>query len=285
LKIRLKTTSKLSLFLCLLCLVIFMISCKGPEQKNALADLAQTPPMGWNSWNKFGCMGWNSWNKFGCDVDENMIKEMADAMVSSGMRDAGYEFIVIDDCWQISRDSEGNIVEDSEHFPSGIKALADYVHSEGLKFGLYSCAGTKTCAGRPGSKGYEEKDAMQYAAWGVDYLKFDWCNTKGMDAKQAYTKMRKALEAAGRPIVFSMCEWGTNLLGLYKRLGWNGLYQNPGSSGGFGGVCWSRALERPGYAGSWKRRDEYHRIQSPFQSVVSSGSASHGRKRSAQHVR
>jgi len=143
-----------------------MISCKGPEQKNALADLAQTPPM-----------GWNSWNKFGCDVDENMIKEMADAMVSSGMRDAGYEFIVIDDCWQISRDSEGNIVEDSEHFPSGIKALADYVHSEGLKFGLYSCAGTKTCAGRPGSKGYEEKDAMQYAAWGVDYM-CEWGTNK-----------------------------------------------------------------------------------------------------------
>jgi alpha-galactosidase len=199
LKIQLKTTKKISLFLCLLCSVVFTISCKPPEPKNPLADLAQTPPM-----------GWNSWNKFGCDVDENMIKEMADAMVSSGMKDAGYEFIVIDDCWQLSRDSEGNIVEDSEHFPSGIKALADYVHSKGLKFGLYSCAGTKTCAGRPGSKGYEEKDAMQYAAWAVDYLKYDWCNTKGMDAKQAYTKMRKELEAAGRPIVFSMCEWGTN---------------------------------------------------------------------------
>jgi len=176
-----------------------MISCKALEQKAPLADLAQMPPM-----------GWNSWNKFGCNVDENMIKKMADAMVSSGMRDAGYEFIVIDDCWQVSRDDEGNIVEDSEHFPSGIKALADYVHSKGLKFGLYSCAGTKTCAGRPGSKGYEEKDAKQYARWGVDYLKYDWCNTEGMDAKQAYSKMREALDAAGRPIVFSMCEWGTN---------------------------------------------------------------------------
>ena len=93
-----------------------MIACKAPEPKNPLAGLAQTPPM-----------GWNSWNKFGCDVNENMIKEMADAMVGSGMREAGYEFIVIDDCWQISRDSEGIIVEDSEHFPSGIKALADYV--------------------------------------------------------------------------------------------------------------------------------------------------------------
>jgi alpha-galactosidase len=199
LKIKLKTATKLSLFLFLLCPVVFMISCKAPEQKNPLADLAQTPPM-----------GWNSWNKFGCNVDENMIKEMADAIVSSGMREAGYEFIVIDDCWQISRGSEGNIVEDSEHFPSGIKALADYVHSKGLKFGLYSCAGTKTCQGRPGSKEYEEKDAKQYARWGVDYLKYDWCNTKGMDATQAYTKMRKALEAAGRPIVFSICEWGTN---------------------------------------------------------------------------
>jgi alpha-galactosidase len=199
LKVQSKTATKLSLFLCLLCLIFFMISCKVPEQKDPLADLAKTPPM-----------GWNSWNKFGCDVDENMIKEMADAMVSSGMRDAGYEFIVIDDCWQVSRDSQGNIVEDSERFPSGMKALADYVHSKGLKFGIYSCAGTKTCQGRPGSNEYEEKDAMQYAGWEVDYLKYDWCNTKGIDAKQAYTKMREALEAAGRPIVFSICEWGTN---------------------------------------------------------------------------
>jgi alpha-galactosidase len=126
------------------------------------------------------------------------------------MRFVGFLLFVFDVCWQISRDSMGNIVADSERFPLGIKALADYVHSKGLKFGLYSCAGTKTCQGRPGGKGFEELDAKQYAAWEVDYLKYDWCNTKGMDAQQAYRKMRDALSAAGRPIVFSMCEWGTN---------------------------------------------------------------------------
>jgi alpha-galactosidase len=153
-------------------------------------------------------MGWNSWNKFGCNVDEKMIRGMAEAMVSRGLKAAGYEFIVIDDCWQVSRDERGNILADPERFPSGIKALADYVHSLGLKFGLYSCAGTKTCAGRPGSKGYEEQDARQYAAWGVDYFKYDWCHTEGLSSEASYKKMRAALEAAGRPIVFSICEWG-----------------------------------------------------------------------------
>jgi alpha-galactosidase len=206
LKTRLKAPIKLLLSLILLSFVVLIISCKAPQQKNPLAGLALTPPM-----------GWNSWNKFGCDVNEDMIKEMTEAMVSSGMRDAGYEFIVIDDCWQLSRDSEGNIVADPETFPSGIKALADYVHSRGLKFGIYSCAGTKTCQGRPGSKGYEEKDALQYARWEVDYLKYDWCNTKGVDAIQAYSKMRRALEAAGRPVVFSICEWGTNKPWLWAK--------------------------------------------------------------------
>jgi alpha-galactosidase len=161
--------------------------------------IAQTPPM-----------GWNSWNKFGCDVSETLIKEMADALVASGMKDAGYQYIVIDDCWQVARDAEGNIVADKDRFPSGIKALADYVHSKGLKFGLYSDAGTGTCQNRPGSYNYEEKDAQQYAAWGVDYLKYDWCNSEGIDPKVVYPKMSHALKATGRPIVFSMCEWGSN---------------------------------------------------------------------------
>src|SRR5690606_21453878 len=125
-------------------------------------NLAPTPPM-----------GWNSWNEFACDVNEDMIKEMADAMVESGMEDAGYEYIIIDDCWHGERDSLGFIQADPKTFPSGIKALADYIHSKGLKFGIYSCAGYKTCAGRPGSRGYEYQDAMQYAKWGVDYLKYD----------------------------------------------------------------------------------------------------------------
>ena len=164
---------------------------------SAFDRLAQTPPL-----------GWNSWNKFGCNVDEKMIRDMAEAMASRGLKAAGYEYIVIDDCWQISRDERGDILADPERFPSGIKALADHVQSLGLKFGLNSCAGTKTCAGRPGSQGYEEQDARQYAAWGVDYLKYDWCHTEGLSAEASYKKMRAALEAAGRPIVFSICEWG-----------------------------------------------------------------------------
>ncbi len=161
--------------------------------------LAQTPPM-----------GWNSWNKFACNVSEDLVKSAADAMVSSGMKDAGYQYMVVDDCWQVSRDAAGNIVVDAKKFPSGIKALADYVHSKGLKFGIYSDAGTKTCAGRPGSRGHEYQDAIMYASWGVDYLKYDWCSTGTQDAQASYTTMADALKATGRPIVFSLCEWGSH---------------------------------------------------------------------------
>jgi alpha-galactosidase len=160
--------------------------------------LAVTPPM-----------GWNTWNKFACNVSEELVRGMADAMVKSGMKDAGYQYIVIDDCWQVSRDANANIVADPQRFPSGIKALADYVHSLGLKFGIYSDAGSKTCAGRPGGLGHEYQDAIQYAAWGVDYLKYDWCNTTTQDAKASYVNIRQALDASGRPIVLSICEWGT----------------------------------------------------------------------------
>lgn len=162
-------------------------------------SLAQTPPM-----------GWNSWNKFGCDVSESLMKEMADAMVESGMKDAGYEYIVIDDCWQVGRDSLGNIIPDPVRFPNGIKALADYIHSKGLKLGIYSCAGSYTCQGRPGSRGYQFQDARQYAAWGVDYLKYDWCSNEGQNARAAYQTMSDAIKLSGRPIVFSICEWGEN---------------------------------------------------------------------------
>ncbi|HEY0954741.1 MAG TPA: glycoside hydrolase family 27 protein [Roseateles sp.] len=155
-------------------------------------------------------MGWNSWNKFKCDVSEKLIREQADAMVASGMRDAGYKYIVIDDCWQKSRDADGNIQADPERFPSGIKALADYVHSKGLKFGLYSDAGALTCGGRPGSAGHEFQDARQYAKWGVDWLKYDWCYTGPRNAEAAYTIMAKALRESGRDIVLSICEWGTH---------------------------------------------------------------------------
>jgi alpha-galactosidase len=173
--------------------------------------LALTPPM-----------GWNSWNKFACNVSEDLIRQMADAMVKSGMKDAGYQYVVIDDCWQVERDSHGNIVADAKRFPSGIKALADYVHSLGLKFGIYSDAGSMTCAKRPGSLGHEYQDAMQYAAWGADYLKYDWCNTSTQDAQASYALIRNALNATGRPIVLSICEWGTAKPWLWgKRVGGN----------------------------------------------------------------
>jgi alpha-galactosidase len=161
-------------------------------------SLALTPPM-----------GWNSWNKFGCDVSEKLMKETADAMVTTGMKEAGYQYLVIDDCWQVRRDDKGRIVPDPVRFPSGMKALADYVHARGLRFGLYSDAGTGTCQKRPGSKDHEEVDARSYAEWGVDYLKYDWCNTEGQDTHHAYARMSHALRATGRPIVFSICEWGS----------------------------------------------------------------------------
>jgi len=161
--------------------------------------LALTPPM-----------GWNSWNKFACNVDEKMIKEIADAMVATGMKAAGYTYINIDDCWHGDRDSLGFIHPDAKRFPSGMKALADYVHSKGLKLGIYSDAGSQTCGGRPGSRGYEFQDAQTYAKWGIDYLKYDWCNTEGLKAEGAYKTITAALRKAGRPIVLSICEWGND---------------------------------------------------------------------------
>jgi alpha-galactosidase len=161
------------------------------------SGLAQTPPM-----------GWNSWNKFGCNVSEKLIREMADAMVASGMKDAGYQYVNIDDCWQVARDNTGKIIADADRFPSGIKAVADYVHSKGLKLGIYTDAGRMTCEKRPGSYGHEVQDAKTYAEWGIDYVKVDWCNSEGLDPETRYAKMRDALLAAGRPIVFSICDWG-----------------------------------------------------------------------------
>lgn len=155
-------------------------------------------------------MGWNSWNKFACNIDEKLIRETADAMVRLGLKDAGYEYVNIDDCWHGKRDAAGNIHPDPERFPSGMKALADYVHGKGLKLGIYSDAGATTCGGRPGSRGHEYQDAITYAAWGIDYVKYDWCDTKGLNAAAAYTTMRDAIRSAGRPMLFSICEWGDN---------------------------------------------------------------------------
>jgi alpha-galactosidase len=178
-----------------------LVLCALSSTAQKFEGLAPTPPM-----------GWNSWNTFGTHINEDLVKQTADLFVSSGLKAAGYTYIVLDDGWMAKeRDSvTGELLADPVKFPHGMKALADYIHSLGLKFGLYNCAGTKTCAGYPGTRGYEYQDARLYASWGVDYLKFDFCNTQGINAREAYTTMSKALRKAGRPIVFSLCEWGTN---------------------------------------------------------------------------
>jgi len=146
-----------SFFISLFVISLLIPSLLAQEKSSVSANLALTPPM-----------GWNSWNKFACNVSEDLIKGMADAVVRSGMKDAGYVYVNIDDCWQVSRDASGNIVVDSQHFPHGMKAVGDYIHSLGLKFGVYSDAGSKTCAGRPGCHAHEYQYAIQYAAGGVD---------------------------------------------------------------------------------------------------------------------
>lgn len=171
----------------------------------ALADgLALTPPMGFNNWNSTHCRA---------EFNESMVKGIADLFVEKGLKDAGYQYVNLDDCWALpSRDTDGKLVPDPARFPNGIKAVADYVHSKGPKLGIYTSAGTKTCnsAGFPGALGHEYSDAQQFADWGVDYLKYDNCNNQGVDAKLRYTTMRDALKAAtrttGRPIVYSIFE-------------------------------------------------------------------------------
>ncbi|MFJ8601076.1 NPCBM/NEW2 domain-containing protein [Streptomyces shenzhenensis] len=172
---------------------------------SAPADgLALTPPMGFNNWNSTHCRA---------DFDEEMVKGIADLFVAKGLKDAGYQYVNLDDCWALpSRDANGRLVPDPVRFPGGIEAVADYVHAKGLKLGIYTSAGTKTCnsAGFPGALGHEYGDAQQFADWGVDYLKYDNCNNQGVDARLRYTTMRDALRATGRPIVYSICEWGEN---------------------------------------------------------------------------
>jgi alpha-galactosidase len=155
-------------------------------------------------------MGWSSWNKFMTDINEDIIKENADALVSLGLADVGYVYVNVDDGWHGERDENGFVTENPEKFPSGMKELGAYIHSKGLKFGIYSDAGDFTCNGCTGSRGHEYQDALIYAMWEVDYLKYDWCHTANLDAKGAYTLMRNAIRKAGRPMVFSICEWGTS---------------------------------------------------------------------------
>ena len=161
--------------------------------------LARTPPM-----------GWNSWNKFAGTINDKDVREMADAMVSSGMKKAGYLYVNIDDTWELGRDAKGNITTNTK-FPN-MKALADYVHSKGLKIGIYSGPGPTTCAGYEGSYGHEEQDAKTYASWGIDYLKYDWCSASTIytdeDMQAVYQKMGDALLKSGRPILYSLCQYG-----------------------------------------------------------------------------
>jgi alpha-galactosidase len=174
---------------CLTCLAV---------QAQKFPSLALTPPM-----------GWNSWNKFAGDINETLIRQTADAMATNGMLAAGYNYVVVDDCWEaMDRDKLGNIVADPKKFPSGMKALGDYLHAKGFKFGIHNCAGTKTCAGFPGGRGHEFQDALTYASWGVDFLKYDWCEHGTANSQETYKTMRDGLATAGRPIVFSLCEWG-----------------------------------------------------------------------------
>ncbi|ROQ63357.1 alpha-galactosidase [Streptomyces sp. 840.1] len=177
-----------------------------PSAVDAKADngLALTPPMGFNNWNSTHCRA---------EFNESMVKGIADIFVEKGLKDAGYQYINLDDCWAVpQRNADGKLEADPVRFPNGIKAVADYVHSKGLKLGIYTSAGTKTCdsVGLPGALGHEYSDARQFADWGVDYLKYDNCNNQGVDAKERYTTMRDALAATGRPIVYSICEWGEN---------------------------------------------------------------------------
>jgi len=206
---------KLSFLLAALCSLLTAVSF---AQSDVSKGLALTPPM-----------GWNTWNKFACNVSDELVRGMADAMVKSGMKDAGYQYVVIDDCWQVSRDAQGSIVADAQRFPHGIKAVADYVHSLGLKFGIYSDAGALTCQKRPAGLGHEYQDARTYASWDVDYLKYDWCNTlPGQDARSSYANIRQALDASGRPIVLSICEWGTHQPWLWGKEAGGNLWRTTG---------------------------------------------------------
>lgn len=158
----------------------------------------QTPPM-----------GWNSWNTFGANINEQLIKEMTDALVSTGLRDAGYEYVIIDDAWQEPRRENGHLVPDRNKFPSGMKALGDYIHSKGMKFGMYSSTGHLTCLGLPASYEHEFIDAADFASWGVDYLKYDYCNRPfRIPSEMLYRRMGLALAGCGRDIFFAACSWG-----------------------------------------------------------------------------
>lgn len=199
------TIVRKKVFICPLLLLTFLVM-KNPTLKAQPLDTATLRLKGISA----PPMGWMTWNGFGENINETIIKEIADAMVTSGMADAGYKYIFIDDGWQGGRDNKNNIIPDPKKFPSGMKALAEYVHTKGLKLGIYSDAAPLTCAGFTGSLNFENQDAATFAAWGIDYLKYDYCNAPSdkATAKERYKKMADALSASGRNIVLGICEWG-----------------------------------------------------------------------------
>lgn len=175
-------------------------------------------------------MGWNSWNTFTWDINETLIREVADLFVKEGYRDAGYNYIVIDDCWSLKeRDKNGALVPDPNKFPSGMKALSDYIHERGMKFGMYSCAGTHTCAGHPASFEHEFDDAALFASWGVDYLKYDYCyKPNKVEGDLLYKRMSMALKNCGRDILFSACNWGADNVYQWIRSSGAHMYRSTG---------------------------------------------------------
>ncbi|ADJ49531.1 alpha-galactosidase [Amycolatopsis mediterranei S699] len=217
---------------------IALLSVQQPAQ--ALENnLARTPQL-----------GWNDWNSFGCNVNETLVRQTADVMVSSGMAAAGYQYVNIDDCWsEWNRDSSGNLVPDHTKFPSGMKALADYVHGKGLKLGIYSSAGTTTCQGYPASLGNEQRDANLWASWGIDYLKYDNCGDhQGRSGQDRYVAMRDALAKSGRPILFAICNWGgdsVNQWGPATGNSWRTTWDIQGNWGSVLGILDAQ----PGWAG------------------------------------
>jgi alpha-galactosidase len=193
--------------------LVEMVAHRAPEGEGAMPARLPLPALHkvpYNGLAKTPPMGWNSWNKFASRVDDAAVRSMADAMAANGMKDAGYQYINIDDTWEASRDGQGNITTNKK-FPD-MKALADYIHSKGLKIGIYSSPGPNTCAGYEGSYGHEEQDARTYAAWGIDYLKYDWCGARNIytdgEMQAVYQKMGDALVKAGRPILYSLCQYG-----------------------------------------------------------------------------
>ncbi|CAN6204033.1 unnamed protein product [Urochloa humidicola] len=229
-------------------------------------------------------MGWNSWNHFHCKINE-IIRQIADAMVDNGLAKLGYQYINIDDCWAAyDRDSQGNLASNASTFPSGMAALADYVHGKGLKLGIYGDAGLRTCSKlMPGSLGYEDQDAKTFASWGIDYLKYDNCNNHGMSPQPRYNAMSNTLLNSGRNIFFSLCEWGVDdpatwaggIGNSWRTTGdikdtWASMTTIADKNDKWGIICKAWWMERPRHAGSWKWGDDNRRVPLPFQHMGSS---------------